>query len=193
MLDRLLKERDEVQAKINKFVAVNEQLQTMAKVVVSIPGCSIHNHTLPRACGKSTVLAGTARKLLTDVTPKERVLVVVVTTNTSRAVDFATMTGNGIASPEAAKALHVAATSSCRVVPVEEWSGKILSEVMFVTYESDLDTLRGNGCLVGKYTKVIIIGDETTIVHDDVLEFVARNSDLNTDFRAISFSTPVDA
>ena len=192
MLDRLLKERDEVQAKINKFVAVNEQLQTMAKVVVGIPGCSIHNHALPRACGKSTVLANTALSVLTDAILNERVLVVVVTQNTARAVDFANLMSNGTCSSEVINSLHLAANSNCRVVPVDEWKGKILSEVMFVTYESDLDTLRGNGCLVGKYTKVVVIGDETTSVPDVVLDFVARNSDLDTDFRAISFSTPVN-
>lgn len=193
MLDRLLKERDEVQAKINKFVAVNEQLQTMAKVVVGIPGCSIHNHALPRACGKSTVLANTALSVLTDAILNERVLVVVVTQNTARAVDFANLMSNGTCSSEVINSLHLAANSNCRVVPVDEWKGKILSEVMFVTYESDLDTLRGNGCLMGKYTKVVVIGDETTSVPDVVLDFVARNSDLDTDFRAISFSTPVNA
>lgn len=193
MLDRLLKEREEIQAKINKFVAVNEQLQTMANVLVSIPGCSIHNHSLPRACGKSSVLASTALKVMTDVNLKERVLVVISTRNIERSVDFAELMTKGTASPAVAKALHVAATSSCRVVPVEEWQDKVLSDVMFVTYNSSMDALRGNGCMVGKYTKVIVIGDETTIIHDDVLDFVARNSDLSTDFRAISFSTPVDA
>lgn len=193
MLDRLLKERDEVQAKINKFVAVNEQLQTMAKVVVSIPGCSIHNHTLPRACGKSTVLANTAINLLTDTILNERVLVVIVTQNTARAVDFADLMSNGTCSSEVINSLHLAANSNCRVVPVEQWKDKIMSDVLFVTYNSPTDALRGNGCLVGKYTKVVVIGDETTAVHDDVLDFVARNSDLDTDFRAISFSTPVNA